>query len=254
MNNREHIEELAALHALGALDGEDLKAWAELAAKDPEAARLADELASASAALAFLASPATAPDDLRQRVMDSVFGAEPRNAAPTRETAASPGLSWAAAAAVALLALVGAAAVTGQKESVIVRDARPSTDNLNIPLAGYGDFSGVKASVLWDSGQRGWYVQAGGLPVLPRAYTYRVWAVCEKGHLHDCGELPRGADGSARRFVQPVDEIESMQGFAVSIEPVGIQPSVPSTPAVLISPTLSGKTGKIQQQSATCRG
>lgn len=238
--NREQMEELAALHALGALDGEDAAAWAKLAAEDPEAGRLADEFASTAANLALLAPAATAPDALRRRVMDSVFGADPEKAASTREATPSSRLSWAAAATVALLAVAGAAAVTGQKESVVVRDARPSKSNLNIPLAGYGDFSGVKAGVLWDSGQRGWYVQAGGLPLLPPAYAYRVWAVCAKGDLHDCGELPLEADGSARRFVRPVDEIDSMQGFAVSIEPAGTQPSAPSTPAVLISPALRG--------------
>jgi anti-sigma-K factor RskA len=238
--NREQIEELAALHALGALDGDDAAAWAKLADEDPEAAAIADGFVSTAASLALLAPAAKAPDALRRRVMDSVFGADPRASAATREASTSPALSWAAAAAVALLALAGAGAVTGQKESVVVRDARPSKTNLNIPLAGYGDFSGVKAAVLWDSGQRGWYVQAGGLPILPPAYAYRVWAVCAKGDLHDCGELPLGSDGSARRFVQPVDAIDSMQGFAVSIEPAGTQPAAPSTPAVLISSSLQG--------------
>jgi hypothetical protein len=40
--------------------------------------------------------------------------------------------------------------------------------------------------------------------------------------------------------VQPGDAIDSMQGFAVSIEPVGSAPSVPSTPAVLVSALMQG--------------
>jgi anti-sigma-K factor RskA len=236
---REQIEELAALHALGALDGEDAAAWAELAAADPEAAKLADELAATTASLGLLAPAATAPEALRRRVMEAVFR-DGIDEAPVREAASSPGLGWAAAAAITVLALAGAATTTSQKESVIVRDARPATHNQFIPLAGYGDFAGVKANVLWDSGQRGWYVQAGGLPILPPAYAYHVWAVCSKGDLHDCGELPLRADGSARRFVQPLSEIDSMMGFAVSIEPVGAKPAAPSTPAVLISPAVRG--------------
>jgi len=142
---------------------------------------------------------------------------------------------WAAAAAIVGLTLVGASATTRQKEAVAVRDARPNPAALFIPLSGYGDYAEAKACVLWDSGQRGWYVQASGLPVLPASHRYRVWAIDDGGDVHDCGELPLRAAGLARRFVQPGDAINSMQGFAVTVEPVGSSPSAPSSPAVLIS-------------------
>jgi hypothetical protein len=134
-----------------------------------------------------------------------------------------------------MLALAGTSATTRQKESVVVRDLRPHPGMLHIPLAGYGDYAGVKANVLWDSGQRGWYVQAGGLPALPLTHRYRVWAIDAGGNVHDCGELPLRRGGLARRFVQPGDSLDSMQGFAVTIEPAGRTPAAPSGPAVLIS-------------------
>ena len=91
--------------------------------------------------------------ELRQRVMDRVFGgvSGPNTVAATRRFGPT---AWAAAAAVALLALAGAAATTRQKESVVVRDARPKPQELNLPLEGYGEYAGVKAGVLWDSGLR----------------------------------------------------------------------------------------------------
>ena len=107
-------------------------------------------------------------------------------------------------------------------------------------LGGYGDYAAVKATVLWDSGQRGWYVQADGLPALPDTHCYRVWAVDAGGTVHDCGELPLSTGGLARQFVQPGGGIASMQGFAVSIEPAGSSPSAPTSPAVLISAGLKG--------------
>jgi hypothetical protein len=58
--------------------------------------------------------------------------------------------------------------------------------------------------------------------------------------LHDCGELPLRHGGLARRFVQPGDAIDSMQGFAVSIERADSLPSAPTSPAVLISAGLKG--------------
>ena len=229
---REQIEELAALDALGALDGEDLSAWQKVRASDKGAERLRDELADVAARLSLLAAGLKAPDALRQRVMDRVFGdnQEVREATRVRVWSA-----WAAAAAIALLALVGASATTRQKESVIVRDSRAEPQDLSVSLEGYGDYAGVKANVLWDSGQRGWYVQASGLPALPNSHCYRVWAVDAGGVVHDCGELPLRRGGLARRFVQPGDAIDSMQGFAVSVESAGSAPSAPTSPAVLIS-------------------
>ncbi len=237
--NRNQIEELAALDALGALDGDDVAAWDRVRSEDASASRLRDELGDVAARLSLLASQVEAPAALRQRVMDRVFGAT----GDSTETEVSHhfGLTaWAAAAAIVMLALVGASATTRQKENVVVRDMRAEPQDLTVTLEGYGDYAGVKANVLWDSGQRGWYVQANGLPELPASHCYRVWAVDADGAVHDCGELPLRSGGLARRFVQPGDGIESMQGFAVSVEPAGSAPTVPSSPAVLISAGLKG--------------
>lgn len=241
---REQIEELAALDALDALDGDDLAAWSAIREADASAAKLRDELAEAVTGLALLAPAVEAPEALRARVMGAVFGAEPQNSPSTTEAAAerTRGWSaWAAAAAIVALAVVGAAATTRQTESVVVRDERAEAGAPYVALTGYGDFSGSVASVLWDSGQRGWWLQAAGLPPLPPAYTYRVWAVGgDNGQVYDCGALLRHPDGLARRFLQPVGDISSMRGFAISIEPINATGSGPSSPAVLITPALRG--------------
>jgi anti-sigma-K factor RskA len=239
--NREQIEELASLHALGALDGEDLAAWNQLRESSPEARQLGEELSETAAQLLLPTSGISTPPALRGRVMDAVFGQDPLTAAHSTDSSdySAFGLkAWSAAAAIILLALAGTSGVTNLKESIVVRDARPEGQGLFIPLTGFGDFSNVQANVLWDSGQRGWYVQANGLPALPSSHTYRVWAVCADGNLHDCGELPLRSGGSARRFVQPGDLIDSMQGFVVSVEPAGEAGPMPTSTAVLISPGL----------------
>jgi anti-sigma-K factor RskA len=235
--NREQIEELAALDALGALDGEDVVAWERACAEDPEAARLRDAMAAAAAQLAWADVP-SAPEALRQRVMDAVFGAEDPAVTPANRLF---GWSvWAAAAGIVLLALAGTAGTAALQKSIVVRDVRPEARTLYIPLSGYGDYAAARGGVLWDSGQRGWYLQADGLPALPSSHRYRVWAVDADGAVHDCGELPLSAGGTARRFVQPGDSIDSMLGFALTVEPAGTSPEAPSTPAVLISPALQG--------------
>ena len=232
---RDQIEELAALDALSALEGEDLVTWERVRGENPSALRLRDDLADAATQLSLLAPAATAPSALQRRVMDRVFGSQSSEKTVTEAARPFGFAAWAAAAAVVLLVLVGASATTRQKESVVVRDARPDPQNLQIVLKGYGDYAKAKAHVLWDSGQRGWYVQAGGLPVLPATHSYHVWAVDADGAVHDCGELAVREGGLARSFVQPGDGISSMQGFAVTIELVGSSSPAPTSPAVLIS-------------------
>lgn len=233
--NRDQIEELAALDALSALEGEDLATWERVRAENPSALRLRDELADVAAQLCLLVPPAVAPPALQQRVMDRVFGGRTSDKNVTEATRTFGFGAWAAVAAVVLLVLVGTSATTRQKESVVVRDTRPDPQNLQIVLEGYGDYANAKAHVMWDSGQRGWYVQAGGLPVLPATHSYHVWAVDTDGAVHDCGELAVREGGLARSFVQPGDGMRSMQGFAVTIEPVGSNSAAPTSPAVLIS-------------------
>lgn len=235
--NREQIEELACLDALGALDGDDVAAWQKVSAQDKDASALRDELADVAARLSLLASQVEAPAALRNRVMDRIFG-DDAGRTPTETARPFEFAAWSAAAAIVLLVLAGASATTRQKESVVVRDMRVNPQDLTVALEGYGDYADVKANVLWDSGQRGWYVQAHGLPELPSSHCYRVWAVDADGAVHDCGDLPLRHGGLARRFVQPGDLINSMQGFAVSIEPAGSAPSAPTSPAVLISAAL----------------
>jgi anti-sigma-K factor RskA len=239
--NREHIEELAALDALGALDGDDVSAWHKASAEDAGAQKLRDEFADIAARLSLLAAEVPAPAALRARVMDTVFGSETKRANETEQDNPSFGwAAWAAAAAVALLALVGASETTARKESVVVRDARPDAGAPFVALDGYGEFAKAKASVVWDSGQRGWWMQAEGLPTLPATHCYRVWAIGENdGEVYDCGELP-AASGCGRVFLAPDPAIGSMRGFAVSVEPAGTKPQSPGTPMVLITPALRG--------------
>ena len=235
--NREHIEELAALDALGALDGDDVSAWQKVSAQDPAAAKLRDEFGDIAARLSLVASEMPAPSELRSRVMDAVFGSETKRASETEQLPSTFGWSaWAAAAAIGMLALAGAFETTARKESVVVPDAGAPF----VGLDGYGEFAKAKASVVWDSGQRGWWMQAEGLPALPATHRYRVWAIGSgEDEIFDCGELT-AANGSARIFLSPDPAVTSMRGFAVSIEPAGSQPKSPGTPMVLITPALRG--------------
>lgn len=237
--NREQIEELAALDALNALDGDDLAVWADLQAADVNATRLREELADTAAHLSLLTSAMPVPEALRARVMNAVFGDDAIKTPVHTETARPYGwAAWVAAVVIVLLALAGTSGITSGQENVLVLDSRDNPAVLFEPLGGYGDFSEARIAVLWDSGQRGWHVQANNLPALPDSHHYRFWVVDADGVLHDCGDAPASGGGSGHRFVRPQTPINSMQGFVVTIEPTGTQPTSPSSPAVLTSPSL----------------
>ena len=98
--NRDQIEELAALDALGALDGDDVAAWEAAGKENPALLRARDEFADVAARLSLLAAEVPAPAALRSRVMDAVFGAEAKRANETERNESSFGwAAWAAAAA-----------------------------------------------------------------------------------------------------------------------------------------------------------
>lgn len=237
--NREQIEELAVLDALGALDGDDLATWAEVQASNADAVRLRDKFADTAAHLSLLASAVPVPDALRARVMNAVFGDDTAQTPAHTETARPFGrAAWAAAAVIVLLALAGTSGITSGQENVVVVDSRENPVVLFEPLGGYDDFQQARMAVLWDSGQRGWHVQASDLPALPDSHHYRLWAVDADGVLHDCGDAPARGGGSGHRFVRPLTPINSMQGFVVTIEPADTLPTNPSSPAVLTSLSL----------------
>ena len=154
---RDQMEELAALDALTALDGEDLAAWERARGENPSALRLRDEFSDAAVQLCLLAPATTAPLALRQRIMDRAFGGQSAGASVTEAGRPFGYAAWAAAAVVVLLVLVGASATTRQKESVVVRDARPDPQNLQIALEGYGDYAGARLTCF------GTAVSAGGM-------------------------------------------------------------------------------------------
>jgi anti-sigma-K factor RskA len=69
---RDQLEELASLHALGLLDGEEKRVFEEHVRADPEARDIAARLGLAAAGLALTAEPAEPPASLKTRVMSAL--------------------------------------------------------------------------------------------------------------------------------------------------------------------------------------
>ena len=259
VSNREQIEELAALQALGLLEAgsPDLAAWLESAG--PEKQDLAAELKIAAAALSVLAPPVAPPPQVRERLLASL--------GPAREPARRPGRSaaaWlAAAAAVILLAVAGlddwklrrqrdelfgrtadlsqrlsdtqnqlSAAQVEKARQELYRRVLESDDVKVLFLGGKDPQPSARAKVFWLEKARRGVIVAGNLAALPPDKQYELW-VFDKGKPVPAGVFD--ADASGRVLFESADlsAISAAQNFAVTIEPKGGVPA-PTGPIVLI--------------------
>jgi anti-sigma-K factor RskA len=262
VSNRERLEELAALQALGplAVSDPELAVWLELAG--PEDEGLAAELKFAATALAVGARPVPPPPELKARLLDSLGPAR----APTRRAARSTRsmAAWMALAAAALLlVLIGlddrklrrqrdelfdrtaelsqhlSAAQqqlsTAQAEKArqeLYRRVLESDDVKVLFLDGKDPQPGARAKVFWsEKGKRG-VILAGNLAPLPADKQYELW-VFDKGKPVPAGVFDADAAGRALFESPDLSAIAAAQNFAVTIEPRGGVPA-PTGPIVLL--------------------
>jgi hypothetical protein len=118
----EHFEELAALDALDLLEGAKKLEFAALLEGDPALRERARGLREAGALLAHTAPPATPPEALKARILESIKSAAPGS---SRSNLVSfPKLiPWAAAACLALVAAgTGAFCLMAVRENHLLRE------------------------------------------------------------------------------------------------------------------------------------
>ncbi|MBL9187246.1 MAG: anti-sigma factor [Opitutaceae bacterium] len=130
----ERHEELAALHALDLLEGEERAAFERALAADPALQTLVRELREASASLAHSAPAAPAPDALKARILASIERTGKTAPAAAPDNVIRPGfgvwqiLPWAAAACFGLCAVwLGQRASTAESQIVALRNEQTLT-------------------------------------------------------------------------------------------------------------------------------
>ncbi|MFZ9682585.1 MAG: anti-sigma factor [Cephaloticoccus sp.] len=120
-------EEFAALHALGLLEGDEQRAFADARATDAALDQLAEELEESAAQLAFLAPSIAPPAALKAR-LEAQLRPHSAPSAPTR-LIPWPWLGWAAAASFAFLfAAAGLKVRTLQTENDLLRQGQALSD------------------------------------------------------------------------------------------------------------------------------
>jgi len=262
MNEHETFDALAAVYALGALDGDDLARFeAHLAAGCERCAATLRESDEALARLALGGTPAIPPPHVKQALLARIDAAGARRAGARRTV-----WRWAVAAALAVVAgsaLTGGF-VAGRYEARLGFMARETArvkaellksetalreqvafyqgvvDLLREPgtrvvdLRGLGPSPKASARVVWNE-TRGGHLFVTGLDPAPAGKVYELWTIA--------GQVPRPAGlfsvdaaGRASRRVEAPPAGPPVRVFAVTLEPEGGVPA-PTGPMVLASAT-----------------
>lgn len=259
VSDRERLEELAALQALGSIeaDSPELSAWLESAGPEEEA--LLAELKQAATALAVSARPVAPPPQARERLLASLGPS--RAQAPRRALGVAAWLAAAAAVVLIVAAGVDAWNWRRQRDELVSRSAEltrqlaatqeklstsqvekarqelyrrvlESDDVKVLVLGGKDPQPSARARVFWSQRAGRGVVVAGNLAALPPDKQYELW-VFEKGKPMPAGVFD--ADASGRVLFESADlsAVSAAQSFAVTIEPKGGVPA-PTGPIVLI--------------------
>jgi anti-sigma-K factor RskA len=249
------FDELLPAYAIGALDGEDLRA---LESHLPGCGRCREALRGwqlETEALALAAGPVVPAETTRARLLRAIDADVARVAAPGPAVAGRGRLRsagwWVAAAALALAVWAGAeqralreqvirlrgesAAVAARLDQVTseldstrgeLARLRLASEILSTPdlrpvvLAGLSDAPAAVGHSFVNPGERRALFNAYKLPPAPAGKTYQLWFIAD-GKAVSAGTFDVDAQGHAQLVVESVAPPETIQAWAVTIEPAG---------------------------------
>jgi anti-sigma-K factor RskA len=225
---------LAEAYAIGAIAGEEARAFEAHLATCPDCLRVVREQRELAVLLAEAAPLAVPSPGLRERLLARVRE-ERRLVRPFRKRDWTWGLAWAAAVAGLLLAGGGlwrarrAATALAEVETRLARreamlnavlDAstamyrlRPTADSL-LPAG---------AQLFWSRDQHVWLLHAFHLPRLPAGRVYQLWFVTASSKI-SAGVLDPDSLGRALLRVDVPAAAAASQVAAITVEPAGGSP------------------------------
>lgn len=243
--NRDEINELAAVYALGALEGEDLARFeALLAARDPDSLAALEEFEAALVGLAAAAE--TPPSSVKAALMARIASegrARPNIGAVRPPQGRSRRSLWPTIWAGAMAAGIAAIAVglwvssayekrldglareaavlraeLDRQQAVVGLLRDPATQI--IALSGLEPAPSARARMIWNAPVGGLFVAA-GLPAIPDGKSYQLWAIVEKSAPVSAGVFTVDAKGVGSLRVPPLPGVGTVAVFAVTLEPAG---------------------------------
>ncbi|MBL9133312.1 MAG: anti-sigma factor [Verrucomicrobiaceae bacterium] len=270
----ERFEELAALNALGMLEGDEKRTLEGVTIRDRELRSLCAELEFAASELALAIAPAAPPKELKNRIRAKIRSR--RGGAAVYSTGGGfwSVAGWAAAAAFAvssvwlwterekLNTLLQSAASEAQTatqaaqtqiqaerarfeqqiatlgnelETLKKRDARAQMQIATLQSSVTAYKQGV-AVVVWDSEKHQGVLKLEKMPPVEAGKDYQLWVVDPKNPVPvDAGVVRVNAEGFAKVDFKPLNDVSEASKFALSVEKEGGVPKGEG-PIVLIGP------------------
>jgi hypothetical protein len=111
----------------------------------------------------------------------------------------------------------------------LLRD--PSTRDL--PLYGAGPTPQAAGRFLWHESGEG-HIFVTNLPAAPEGKMYAVWTIAQRSAPRYVGTIKTDASGQGGLHIKGARSDQSVETFAVTLEPVGIT-AAPTGPMVLVS-------------------
>jgi len=226
-----HLEEQAALHALGLLDQAGRDELLDAARRDPEVDRMIVEFAETAALLAYETPGIQPPPALRSEILRQL----PARGATAKVIPFASWVPYAIAAGLMILGLAEAWKIAGLKSQVrsehtrfLAANAEAQRLNQSNALIGLrlatleakdAAYASSQIIVAWDPAQHRGVVSMANLPAPPAGHDYQLW-VLDPGAA---APVSAGLITGSRTFaVNPVTT--PSPGFAVSLEPSGGRP------------------------------
>lgn len=248
MSDHDALRSLAGPYALGTATEAERREFAAHLATCAECREELAEIRRVNEALAMSASPTTAPEHLRRRIIEAA-AREPRRIS---ERARASSLPWWLAAAASLAAIIAgtqwwnssqrlaelrAELATARERLQIVESQRAAAaravdetssrlavvaaaDAIAVPLVGQPPSPNATGRVVW-SPTRGLLFSAANLPPLPQGRVYQLWAVASPAPVGVALVSPQAGQADVVTSV-PAGVVPT--AFALTIEPEGGSP------------------------------
>lgn len=270
----ERYEELAALNALGMLEGDEKRTLDGVVVRDRELRSLCAELEHAAAGLASLVTPVAPPAAMKNRIRARIRSRKGGTVTYRSGGAWGAIIGWAAAAAFA----ASSAWLWTEREKLSTRLQTATADAETATQAAKSAFDAEKAKleqqlaslgtqldtlkqrdalaqmqiatlqgsldaykqgvavVVWDSEKQHGVLKLEKMPPVETGKDYQLWVVDPKSPAPvDAGIVRVNADGFAKVDFKPVTAITEASKFALSVEKEGGVPKGEG-PIVLIGP------------------
>ena len=228
----EELQDQAALHALGLLSADEAERFERAMDSDAELAVLVHSLREAAASVALGALPVAPPPALRARVLGEIARESAGRVAKTDSKIVAfrlpTWIPWAVAASLlALCGVLGTERARLRQELSAAQSADPlaSVTLFNLAASDQGPPT-ARASVAWEPARQQGILRVTGLPAPEPGKDYQLWAIgTNSKEAISAGVIRVDEHGAARAEFHPVQNVEQVKVFAVSLERAGGSPT-----------------------------